>query len=612
MRIRYFLFAAFSFILLSFCFSSLCAQQKTQDYATQWKKIDALVTKGLTKSALAEVAKIYTAAKKDNNDPQVIKALLYKITLKQNIEEDAAVKSIDSLTIEIASAKEPAKSILESITAQMYWNYFQQNRYQLYQRTNTVNFDKKDIATWTADDLHKKIGELFVASVKDKNLLQQTKLDQFDAILIKGNVRYLRPTLYDLLAHEALAYFKSDEQDITKPAYAFEIKDAKAFAPAAEFIEQKFITTDSASLHQKALLIFQNLLEFHINDNKPDALIDADIERINFVNQYGVMNNKDSLYMDALKNVAEKYADNPLSAQPSFLIAQTIYNNASQATKNNDTVSSSTVKQAKQMLDEIAKKFPESEGGINARNLINQIIHPEIKLTTEKVNVPELPFRTLVTYKNFNSVYFRLIELTPQLKKDIAGNYDNEKVFLKLTTQQGLKNWKQDLPATDDYLSHSTEVKIDALPVGEYALLGSATADFSLSRNPLTVQYFYVSNISFINSGLQYFVLDRTSGQPLDGAKVQIWKQQYDYSDRSNKLQKGELVTADKNGYLKLSVPEKNNNNYIRLDISYKKDHLFMDDAQYVYSYYNSDEDDEDYDDQKDYDKTKAKIFLFT
>ena len=99
----------------------------------------------------------------------------------------------------------------------MYWNYFQQNRYKLYQRTNTVNFNKKDIATWTADDLHKKIGELYVASIKDENLLQQTKLEPFDAIIIKGNVRYLRPTLYDLLAHRALDYFKSDERDITQP-----------------------------------------------------------------------------------------------------------------------------------------------------------------------------------------------------------------------------------------------------------------------------------------------------------------------------------------------------------------------------------------------------------
>ena len=54
-------------------------------------------------------------------------------------------------------------------------------------------------------------------------------------------MRYLRPTLYDLLAHRALDYFKSDERDITRPAYAFEIKEKEAFAPANEFVKHKFI-----------------------------------------------------------------------------------------------------------------------------------------------------------------------------------------------------------------------------------------------------------------------------------------------------------------------------------------------------------------------------------
>src|SRR6185436_2457089 len=93
-------------------------------------------------------------------------------------------------------------------------NYFQQNRYKLYGRTNTADFNKNDIATWTADDLQKKTGELYLASLKNETLLQQIKLEPFDAIILKGNVRNLRPALYDLLAHRALDYFKSDERDM--------------------------------------------------------------------------------------------------------------------------------------------------------------------------------------------------------------------------------------------------------------------------------------------------------------------------------------------------------------------------------------------------------------
>ena len=76
------------------------------------------------------------------------------------------------------------------------------------------------------------------------------------------------------------------------------------------------------------------------------------------------------------------------------------------------------------------------------------------------------------------------------------------KYFQKLTTEKNIRNWKQDLPQNDDYLSHSVEVKIDALPVGEYAIAWQALMKISaLIKIRLAAQYFYVSDISFINSG---------------------------------------------------------------------------------------------------------------
>jgi hypothetical protein len=611
-----FLSAFFLTLILCFCFSILQAQKTKSDYDMQWEKVENFQKKGLTKPALQEVENIYNDAKKNNNDAQIIKALLFKINLHQNIQEDASVKSIDSLENEIANAREPAKSILQSITAQLYWNYFQQNRYKLYQRTNTINFDKKDIATWTSDDLHQKIADLYLASLKNEKLLQQTKLEPFDAIIIKGNVRNLRPTLFDLLAHRALDYFKNDERDITRPAYAFEINNPVAFAPVNEFISANFISKDSTSLHEKALIIFQQLLSFHQKDKNPDALIDADIERINFVNQYGIMTNKDSLYINALKHLNEKYADNPLSAQATFLIAQNIYSKATIVHQNRDSASEYTIVKAKEIFDNIANKFSKSEGGINAKNLLKTILHPSLNLTTEKINVPSKPFRTLVNYQNFNTVYFRIISLTPELKKSLQKESDNDKLFQTLISLKNIRTWKQELPKTNDYFSHSIEVKIDALPVGEYALIGSADDNFSLDKNPLCAQYFYVSDISFINSGLKYFVLNRTTGQPLSGANVQVWNQKYDYTTRNNSLTNQANFTTDKNGYFQLPElkNEKNSSQNIRLDITYKNDHLFLDDYQYIYyNYYNQNENSENkYSDQNKYDEDNAKVFLFT
>ncbi|MGB8191500.1 MAG: alpha-2-macroglobulin, partial [Chitinophagaceae bacterium] len=248
MRAKYLLFVPLFLLSL---IATVHAQTKN-NYTAQWRKIDSLIVKqGLTKSALAEVKKIYAAAKKEQNDVQVIKSLVYTMNLQEESEEEATPANIQMLEKEVASASQPAKSILQSLLAQTYLDYFRSRYWRLYNRTSTVDFKKEDIATWNAADFHKRITELYLASISAETLLQQTKLEPFDALIIKGNVRHLRPTLFDLLAHEALDYFKSDEREIAKPVNPFEISQAVAFAEPERFSSFTFTTTDSSSLHFK-------------------------------------------------------------------------------------------------------------------------------------------------------------------------------------------------------------------------------------------------------------------------------------------------------------------------------------------------------------------------
>src|SRR5205814_539362 len=99
------------------------------------------------------------------------------------------------------------------------------------------------------------------------------------------------------------------------------------------------------------------------------------------------------------------------SAQASYLIAQEIFQKAATDTLHY------TFKRAKQIAEDVVNKFPPCEGGINAKNLLTQILHKEINLSSEKINIRGEAFRTLVTYKNFSSINLRLIQLTPEFKK---------------------------------------------------------------------------------------------------------------------------------------------------------------------------------------------------
>ena len=119
------------------------SQQPIKNYDNEWKKVDAFNKKELPKSALAEVKKIYVLAKKEKQDAQVIKSLVYMTGLQSENREDNEVFSIAEVEKEISLSKEPVTAILKSLLAEMYWNYYQQHRWQLYDRTKTESSIKQ-------------------------------------------------------------------------------------------------------------------------------------------------------------------------------------------------------------------------------------------------------------------------------------------------------------------------------------------------------------------------------------------------------------------------------------------------------------------------------------
>ena len=603
--------------LLFFCLVSslLNAQIRQSDYETKWESIDSLVAKkGLVQSALTEVNKIYALAKQEKNDMQLIRALLYRINLQATTREDPMQPAIEDLEKEIAVAAQPARSILQSILANTYWSYFQQHRWQLYNRTKTTNFKKGDIATWDIDDFHQKIGELYLSSLKEEKLLQETRLDRFDPILIKGNARALRPTLFDLLAHRALNYFKTDERDLNKPAYAFEIDDPAVFADASAFTTHSFRTTDSLSLHFKALQLFQRLIRSHLSDPRPDALLDVDIERLNFAHAYAVTDNKEDTYRQALTRITDRYGNDPTAAEAWYLQAQLYAGQAGNYDPMGDTANRYGYITAKAICEKVLAQGSgrdSSEGKTHCAILLKNILNKELFLQTEKINVPGQPFRSLVTWRNFGQLYLRLIRADSSLKAGLGNNSWQDEYWKKLVQAPALKTFSPSLPATGDYQSHRVEIKIDALPAGEYMLLASASQDFSLTKNPLAVQHFYVSSIAYVNNDRDYFVLNRESGQPLTGAAIQVWNKQYDYKTNKNRLDRSATYQTDSYGHFLLAKKTAATGNEQQLlEISTAGDRLFLQDDPTTI-YYNNFENEQPLDKAK-YEKDNLTSFFFT
>lgn len=575
-------------LLLLFFFTPLVMNaQPGKDYKELWAKIKAAEEKGLTKTASEQAIAIYNLAEKENNYPQVIKAAIYRIRYRNMVEENSQLTNHFFLDTLIAGAKAPARNILYSIQAEMLWRYLQQNRWRFYNRTELAEEKSNDITTWSIAKMHKTITALHWKALENAALLKQTKVDDYAAILEEGKTaRYLRPTLYDLLAHRALEYFRNDERDIAKPAYAFKIDQPEAFAPAAEFAKAAFKTKDSASLHHKALLIYQDLISFHLNDAKPDALIDADINRVSFVYQYSTLTDKDKRYENALKNIEEKYSSSPASAYAAYLRASLYSIHGNDYTAQGKQDNQYEIKRAKELAESIIKKFPGSEGAIYSANLLIGIKQPTLNLQTEAVNVPGQPFRSLITYKNVPRLYLRLIKTTHDDLKGLDRRDYNEQ-WNRVLAMKPVREWEVALPDPGDFQQHNVEIKIDATDKGTYMLVGSMNAGFAMKSNLLAREVFYVSSIAYIKKENDFHVLHRETGQPLKKATIQAYEVRYNNRTYVEEEIKAEKYTADDNGLFTLAG-EKESNNYV-LDIRYGDDQLFMQNRQYYSVAYDDD-----------------------
>ena len=133
----------------------------------QWQKVDSLKDSGQPKAAMDLVESIYQRAAKEKDPPEYTKALLYKIRLSSEFEENHLEKSISMLNQSIARADMPAFSVLHSIQAELYFRYFTVNRHLILDRTMLVHEPGNDIKTWDATAIISKAAFHYLQSVKD-------------------------------------------------------------------------------------------------------------------------------------------------------------------------------------------------------------------------------------------------------------------------------------------------------------------------------------------------------------------------------------------------------------------------------------------------------------
>lgn len=528
-----------------FLFHSTAFSQKYT--VNDFYKIDSLANAAQPKNALTLINKINNQARAEGNTMLLIKSVIYRMLFQSYLEEDSFSKILTDLKQDINLAKQPEKSVLQSLLAETYWKYYQQNMYRISNRTNVLGNIGDDIKTWSNQKLTEEITVTFLASLAQSDLLQNVKMGALNDILTgdKQN-RILRPTLYDLLAHKAIDVFAYNQMGITPlDNGTIEIVYPLGFTDSHTFLTTAILQSDSSSNYLKTLSLFKNLLKFHTEHQNLAALADVDLKRLKFIYQNSNSANKHREFYKALESLADQIKKTEIYADVVYEQALLVRNALLQV----DTSKLNLVK-AVELANSAIRAYPTSIGAQNSENLIQQIKHREISIKLKETIIPNRPAQIHFTYKNIDTVYLKIYQ-RPTTNISYTNLNDKAQYLTFLKNNKLIREWMVVLPKSIDYQTHTFIDKIDNLPVGSYVVFVQSTKD-NPTESTLNYANFNASNLAVTNrlskTGIhEYFVKDSRTGYPLKDVVIHQKGTTY-YAGRSENIN-GVSLKTDEFGY---------------------------------------------------------------
>lgn len=485
----------------------------------QWAEVEAARNARQPKTAIERLEPIIAAALAENAYPEAIKAIAAKTGFAAEIQGRKPEEKIRLFQAEVDKAPAPMKPVMQTILAHLYWQYFQQNRWQLMKRTRTAS-SGDDFQTWDLARILAEIDRHYTVALRGEAELKRIPIGDYDALLAPAGMpdRY-RPTLFDFLVYQALQFYSAGEHAATAAEDEFEIKDTDPiFGTTEEFLAWRPTTSDTTSPKLKAIRLYQSLLSFHQPDADGSAYDEADLARLEFGSNVATGEEKDARCKAALERFIDRTKGNEVSALGQVTLARKLQRDGKEA-------------EAHALAQRARQRHPDSPAAPRAANLIQQIESPSLAIATESVwNAPLASIE--VTYRNLTRIYFRAVPVSFEtyLERyvDRLGEQTRHAELLRGTPAL---SWEKDLPPTKDFKERTEPLPApDSLRPGFYLIFASDDASFAMPNHDVRVVPVWVSDLALIirtvhNSALQSgLVLDARTGAPLAGAMVRIWQ----------------------------------------------------------------------------------------
>lgn len=494
----------------------------------RWSLVDSLDKLGQYASALQLTDTLLADARTAGNWQTEFQAWMRRGRYLQ-LTGSGGTEVIQAMEERAATATTPLAQLLHSAIAEQWWNHYQMNRWSVLERT-TLAEPTDDPDTWDQATYMRKVIAEYGASLQPADSLAAIPTGDLGPLLEPNKPDlHLRPTLLDLLAHRALSVFRNSETRLAETATRFQLDDPALFAVPKTFAKTAFATSATSAWNWQALRLYLQLTNLHLADPQPEALVHLTLERLDFVQENGTLSNKDSLYLKALTELQSSLHTGEARAEISLAIAQW---HADQGNRFQRLAPDSAWKLEKRTAAKLCKEVIGQNPGAfavkNAEALLARLQQPSLSITSESAVLPDTPFKLAVEYANLDQVWLRVVKDDRSADEDRYENREERlKRLLKLTP---VHEWSAALPDDGDLNRHLTELAVQGLPLGLYSVLAFNAADPSdaalVSATPVQVTGLAMAERSMAE-GATVLVMDRSTGQPVQGAVATLSKQQY-------------------------------------------------------------------------------------
>lgn len=521
---------------------NITAQDKRNTFDQEWEKIETLDKDNLPKSAIEEVDKILKKSLADKNTPQVIKALLVKSKYEMQIDNDDNLDIFNELQDLIKQSDDKVvKALLHSLIAELYIEYFKTRSWEISRRTNLKGEIPEDILEWSTNNFADKTLENLNESIKNANILTKHTTKEYKDIIVLGkDSETYYPTMYDFIMNRAINL----SQDLPKnymEASNFRNNigyDVMQLAiPADEFIKLNNIKNNPTLIYYQQY--FKNLLS---RDMMPTIIL-TELNKVDYLSTlfYSFKAN------DFEKELINKYKDNETVV---VIIDDLVQKLITHASGNN---SKDNITEAYNWCLKALNEYPDYTLINNIKSSLAIIEIPQLVFSGKSVYYPDNDVKINIEFKNLQS-----LDKFPSLNLYKVNNSDT--LFVQ--------RYELDYKSLTTYLTESTELNLEKLPIGNYILkVDNLTETESYPYSEKEREFnFVVSKLAAfsLNSAkdvYDVYVVNRMTGEPIEGAMVAIYENE-EYKKVSTKIIA--KAKTNKSGLASMKkVPDLNNNYHL-------------------------------------------------